>query len=160
MTDSETRAIALQRIPYGLYVIGSKHGDVPATMIANWVTQVSFHPPSVAVAIERDSRMHEYIKSSGLFSVNILAAGGKETAKAFLKGPEEVDGKIGGFPYVRGKGGTPFLEVAAAAFECVVVGDRDTGDHVLFIGEVTDAFVAARGDDVLTLKDTGWKYSR
>lgn len=160
MAASDPRTAALERIPYGLYVIGSLNRDVPATMIANWVTQVSFHPPCVAVAVEFDSRMHRYIKSSGCFSVNILPAGGKETAKAFLKSPEAVDGTIGGFGYVVGKAGTPFIEGASASFECVVVGEKVAGDHVILIGEVTDAVASVRSDEVLTLKETGWRYFR
>lgn len=160
MAADSARATALDRIPYGLYVIGSLNGDVPATMIANWVMQVSFHPPCVAVAVESDSRMHGYIRGSGRFSVNILPAGGKETAKAFLKGPEAVAGMIGGFAFARGKGGTPYLEAASAAFEAAVTGETRAGDHTIFIGEVTDAAVYSRSDGVLTLKETGWRYTR
>ena len=86
MNDRETTARVMELIPYGLYVVGSLNGTVPATIVANWVTQVSFSPPWVAIAVEADSRMREYIGRSGLFSVNILPSGGRDLAKAFLKG--------------------------------------------------------------------------
>jgi flavin reductase (DIM6/NTAB) family NADH-FMN oxidoreductase RutF len=160
MAADSARATVLERIPYGLYVIGSLNGKVPSTMIANWVMQASFHPPCVVVAVESDSRMHGYIRASGVFSVNILPAGGKETAKAFLKGPEAVGEEIAGFPFTCGEGGTPFLEAASAAFEARVTGETAAGDHTIFIGEVTDAAVFSRSDGVLTLKETGWRYTR
>jgi flavin reductase (DIM6/NTAB) family NADH-FMN oxidoreductase RutF len=160
MAADSARATALERIPYGLYVIGSLNGKIPSTMIANWVMQSSFHPPSVAIAVESDSRMHGYIRASGVFSVNILPAGGKETAKAFLKGPEAVGEEIAGFPFTRGKAGTPFLGAASAAFEARVTEETAVGDHTIFIGEVTDAAVFSASDGVLTLKETGWRYTR
>jgi flavin reductase (DIM6/NTAB) family NADH-FMN oxidoreductase RutF len=160
MASSDPVTVALQRIPYGLYVIGSLNRDVPATMIANWVTQVSFHPPCAAVAVESGSRMHGYIKASGCFSVNLLLPGGKEVAKAFLKSPEAVGKTIGGVPFRRGKRGTPFLEAASAAFEADVVSETEAGDHVIFIGQVTDGVAFSESDGVLTLRDTGWRYSK
>jgi flavin reductase (DIM6/NTAB) family NADH-FMN oxidoreductase RutF len=33
-------------------------------------------------------------------------------------------------------------------------------DHVVFIGEVVDALLRREGTDVLTLRETGWRYNR
>jgi len=160
MASADVITQALQRIPYGLYVVGSLHDGVPATMIANWVSQVSFHPPCVAIAVEHDSKMRGYVESSGFFCVNILPAGSTETAKAFLKSPEATGGKIGGREFVSALHGTPFLKDAGAAFECRVTTTHVTGDHLLIIGEVMDAVVRSEGDAVLTLRETGWRYRK
>jgi flavin reductase (DIM6/NTAB) family NADH-FMN oxidoreductase RutF len=150
----------MELIPYGLYVVGSLNGTVPATIVANWVTQVSFSPPWVAIAVEADSRMREYIGRSGFFSVNILPSGGRDLAKAFLKGPEARGDTIGGKRFEPGKNGAPFLLDASASFECRVVHTLDVPDHVVFIGEVLDAALRSGGTDVLTLRETGWRYNR
>jgi flavin reductase (DIM6/NTAB) family NADH-FMN oxidoreductase RutF len=160
VTDPETAGRALQQIPYGLYIVGSLNGLVPATIVANWVTQVSFSPPWVAIAVEADSRMKEYIGTSGFFSVNILPSGEREMAKAFLKGPEALGGTIGGKKFEGAKNGTPFLAGASAAIECRVMHVLEAPDHRLFIGEVVDAVVRREGTDVLTLRETGWRYRR
>ncbi|HTY58210.1 MAG TPA: flavin reductase family protein [Bacteroidota bacterium] len=160
MSDRETTGRVLQQIPYGLYVVGSLNGTVPSTIVANWVTQVSFSPPWVAMAVEADSRMREYIRRSGLFSVNILPAGAREMAKAFLKGPEAAGGMIGGKRYEQAKNGTPFLVEASASFECRVMQTLEVPDHQVFVGEVVDAVLRREGTDVLTLRETGWHYSR
>lgn len=160
MSTKAEFAHALQRIPYGLYVVGSLHDGVPATMIANWVTQVSFHPPCVAIAVESDSKMRGYIEACGIFCVNILPAGATLTARAFLKSPEADRETIAGERFTRGKNGTPFLAGASASIECTVRSSVGTGDHVLFVGEVVDAAVHQEVADVLTLRETGWKYSK
>ena len=112
----ETTGRVLEQIPYGLYVVGSLNGTVPVTMVANWVTQVSFSPPWVAMAVEMGSRMREYIGLSGVFSVNILPSGGRDVAKAFLKGPGAKGDTIGGRKFEAAKNGAPFLVDAVASF--------------------------------------------
>lgn len=160
MNEKETIGRVLQHIPYGLYVVGSLNGPVPATMVANWVTQVSFTPPWVAIAVEADSRMREYITRSGVFSVNILPSGAREMAKAFLKGPEAKGGAVGGKKFETAENGTPFLVDASASFECRVMRTVDVPDHALFLGEVVDAVIRREGAGVLTLRETGWRYNR
>ena len=160
MSGEETTGRVLEQIPYGLYVVGSLNAGVQATMVANWVTQVAFSPPWVAIAVEGDSRMRAYIAASGYFCVNILPAGGRETAKAYLKSPEAVGDTIGGRRFEKGKNGTPFLLDASASFECRVMQTTEVSDHILFIGEVVDAVLRREGTDVLTLRATGWRYHR
>ena len=43
------RRRALRSLPYGLYVVGSRHADRRNAMTLNWVTQVSFEPKLVAI---------------------------------------------------------------------------------------------------------------
>jgi flavin reductase (DIM6/NTAB) family NADH-FMN oxidoreductase RutF len=160
MTTTQAIARALERIPYGLYVVGSLRDGNPVTMIANWVTQVSFHPPCVAIAVENSSKMRRYIESSNFFCVNILPAGATGTAKAFLKSPEAVHTTIAGKEFSRGKNGTPFLHEASASIECRVRAALPSGDHMLFVGEVVDAAAGGKTDEVLTLRETGWKYTK
>ena len=160
VNDREKTGRVLEHIPYGLYVVGSLNGPVPAAIVANWVTQVSFSPPWVAIAVEADSRMRSYIGRSGFFSVNILPAGGRDLAKAFLKGPEATGDTIGGKKFEAAKNGAPFLVDASASFECRVMHALEVPDHVVFIGEVVDALLRREGTGVLTLRETGWRYNR
>lgn len=160
MNEKETTGRVLELVPYGLYVLGSLNGSVPAAIVANWVTQVSFSPPWVAIAVEADSRMRENIARSGVFSVNLMPAGGRDVAKAFLKGPEAKGETIGGVGFAPAKNGTPFLLGATASFECQVKNALEVPDHLVFIGEVVDAVLRNGGGGVLTLRETGWHYTR
>lgn len=149
----------LGRIPYGLYIVGSLDQGRIATIVANWVLQVSFHPQLVAVSVEEDSHMRSHIDSSGVFSVNILPAGEKDLAQVFLKPDEPAANRIHGREYRRALHGSPFLLDALACFECKVVRRVEAGDHILFIGEVVDAATHREGE-ALTLRETGWTYQK
>lgn len=159
--DKTIRDRALQHFPYGLYVVGAVNGRAVATIVANWATQVSFSPALVAIAIEHDSRMRAHIEMSGFFSINMLPPNKTEIARSFVK-PRETNGNdISGRRFERAKNGTPFLHDAVACIECRVVHAYPAGDHLVFVGEVTDAMIHKDGrGEVLTLRQTGWRYHR
>jgi flavin reductase (DIM6/NTAB) family NADH-FMN oxidoreductase RutF len=157
--DKKASERALHFIPYGLYVLGSVKGQTVAAIVVNWVTQVSFNPALVAIAIEEESRMRAYIEGSQHFAINILPSDGIETARSFIRPVETIGNKINGRDFILSRNGLPFLKDAIASIECRVVSSYKTGDHIMFIGEVTDA-VTHSERDVLTLKKTGWNYRR
>lgn len=159
MNPSNQIELGLQSFPYGLFVVGSIRNGSVRTILANWATQVSFHPPLVSIAIEDDSTMRDYIEKSGLFSINVLPAGNIDTARDFVRSSEPEGNMINGRTFVPGPHGTPFIEDAITSLECEVVRSIQTGDHVLFIGKVTEALIRREGD-ALTLKETGWRYRR
>jgi flavin reductase (DIM6/NTAB) family NADH-FMN oxidoreductase RutF len=160
MPDRAVITKILERIPYGLYVIGSLRGSTPVTMIANWLTQVSFHPPLIILAVEADSKMRGYIETTGYFSVNILPAGASSMARLFLKSPEAFNGTIAGRTFAPGGHGTPVLADATGAVECRVHGVTPAGDHVVIIGEIVDAVLHQEASAALTLRETGLRYSK
>jgi flavin reductase (DIM6/NTAB) family NADH-FMN oxidoreductase RutF len=149
----------LKALHYGLYVIGSTNADRVTTIVANWVTQVSFHPPLILIAIEKESRMEDYIKAANVFSVNLLPAGAKQLAKVFIKPGVHRGQSINGREFHLASNGTPFLKDAFASIACSVVHSVEAGDHMLFIGEAVEAVLHGNGE-ALTLKETGWQYSK
>jgi flavin reductase (DIM6/NTAB) family NADH-FMN oxidoreductase RutF len=152
-------ADVLKALHYGLYVVGSTNGERVTTIVANWVTQVSFHPPLVLASIECESRILDYIKLSNVFSVNLLPTGSKQLAKAFIKPGVPEGESINGREFLLSGNGSPFLKDALASISCNVVQSIEAGDHTLFIGEAIEAVLRGTGD-TLTLKETGWQYSR
>ncbi len=147
---------ALEKLPYGILVVGSLDGSAPVTMIATWATQVSFHPPLLAVAVEVESAMRRHIEQSGLFSINLLPEGGIQLAKRHLGRSEKRQLEE---DLVLSRSGAPFLKEASGSLGCRLVSAYPAGDHIMFVGEVVEA--AARNDGgILTLRQTGWKYRR
>lgn len=157
--DKSTRNKILNKIPYGLFVVGSKRREGVAAIIANWITQVSFDPPLIAFAVEFDSDTHHFIEESKYFSLNMLPVGSKGMAKAFLKKSTHIGSTINEKEFTISKHGLPFLRDASDSLECKVVDSTRVGDHVLFVGEVIDGVSNGEGG-ILTLKETGWQYSR
>jgi flavin reductase (DIM6/NTAB) family NADH-FMN oxidoreductase RutF len=149
---------ALRMFTYGLYMVSSAaDGDVSA-MTSNWITQVSFHPRMLALAVEVDSHSLEVIRKSGVFAVNVYESGQRELAAHFSRLTAKVGNKLAGREYTLGSTGCPLLPEALAAVECRVVFEHPVGDHVLFVGEVVDAHLNREGEP-LTMKEAGFRYS-
>ncbi len=156
--NTANRRKALQQMSYGLYVLGASTPDAQQlSILANWVVQVSFSPPMIAVAIEQDSAMHAAIAQGGRFTVNILPADGGEMARSFLRSPAASSGEFAGWKYELTEKGSPFLVDSMSWLECEVRQSSESGDHTLFVAEVVGADVRRDGPG-LAMKDSGLNY--
>jgi len=140
--DSDTKKSVLRMIPYGIYVLTAKNqtGEVAAATV-NWVTQTSFDPPLVVVAVKADSGALTLIDETRHFALNFLGKGQQGVAFAFFKPAAADDGTINGEAYHDGMTGAPVLDGAPANVECKVVDVVAHGDHHLVVGEVVNAQV-------------------
>jgi flavin reductase (DIM6/NTAB) family NADH-FMN oxidoreductase RutF len=158
--DEEAKKTALQHLTTGLVIVGSKgDGDELNAMTANWVVQVSFHPPLVAVAIEQDAHTRQLIDRGKVFSVNIVRAGPDAEAFVgkFVKPAKRAGNKLEDEPFIAGETGAPLLANALSWVDCRVTGQLETGDHVVYVGEVVGAGLNGEGTP-LTLEALGWHY--
>ncbi|MEX2246909.1 MAG: flavin reductase family protein [Dehalococcoidia bacterium] len=148
---------ALEQISYGLYVVGSVNGDDVNGMTANWLTQVSFDPRMVAIAVELQARTLANIKVSNVFSVNVIAEADTSLIEKFVEPQTRAGNKLGDVEFRTGQTGCPILAGALSWFECEVLQFVLTGDHELVIGRVLDGGENREGDP-LTLRAMGWSY--
>ncbi len=159
--DDDAKKTALRMIPYGIYVLTAEAPDkTMAAATVNWVTQTSFNPPLVAVAVKADSSANTVVGAAGVFALNVLEKDQQGVAFAFFKPVERTGNKIGDEPLEAGETGVPLLANAAAAVECRVVETVAQGDHHIVVGEVVGARVnrapAGRPDEaVLEMKNLG-----
>ena len=154
---AEAAKPALEQISYGLYVVGSKNGDEVNGMTANWLTQCSFEPRMVVLAVESGSHTMANIKASKVFSVNIVAEEDTGLIEKFVEPQERAGNKLGGVDFRTGETGCPILEQALYWFECEVAQTVMTGDHDIVIGTVANGGMNREGDP-LTLRAMGWSY--
>jgi len=142
--DPDTKKTVLRMIPYGIYVLTAKNasGDIAAATV-NWVTQSSFDPPLLVVAVKADSGALQLIGESGHFAMNFLGKGQQGQAFAFFKPATVEDGTINGEAYHDGTTGAPVLDAAPASVECKLAEIITRGDHHIVIGEVVDAHAPA-----------------
>lgn len=159
--DPQAKKTALRMIPYGIYVLGASDGNgAVAAATVNWVTQTSFAPPMVAVALRADSAVCAVTKAAGAFAVNCLGKHHRDLAFTFFRPSETSDGTLNGHAYRSGRSGAPLLDEAIAAMECRVVAVVEEGDHHVFVGEVIDAHLATTHEGrpdaaTLEMKDLG-----
>ncbi len=162
---------ALKKITYGFHILTTRqpaedmttrHDDYIAAGTVSWVSQISFEPPLVMVAVQRDSDLNETIQKSRHFAVNTLGKDGKELVAEFGK-RTDVDAKgkrLDGYPYEEGQTGSPLLKQAISCFECElveVIGPAE-GDHALLIGRVVSAQLAQAEAEPLVEWETDFRY--
>ena len=155
--DPAIKKKALRMITYGLFVATSQDDSGPAAGSINWISQSSFTPPLIMIAIKADSALHRAIGSSRSFIVHVVGKDQKELATAFFRGAELSGDRLNGYRIEERPNRIPLLVDPPAWFECRVVNEVGGGDHTIFVAEVIDAGVR-RDADPLTLRDTGFFY--
>jgi flavin reductase (DIM6/NTAB) family NADH-FMN oxidoreductase RutF len=157
--DPQAKKVALRAINYGLYVLTAIDGDQVGAAGVNWLTQASFDPPLIAVAVKADSDSHAIIERTGAFAVNVLGEDQLDIGKAFFRTTTVEDGKLNGYRFEPGpETGAPLLVDLPYWWEARVTDTVARGDHTVFVAEVVS--VGVRDDTVtpLLLRSTGMNY--
>ncbi len=157
----ETRRRVLRLFTYGMYAATAQYNGESNAFLANWLTQCSFDPPMLMIAIEKDARTLPLIRSSGFFAVHVLASGQREFAGMLGRSSRTVPDKL---KYARWYPSpitqSPILQDALGYVECRVTGEMPAGDSVIVAAEIIDAQILAEGDlTPLTMQETGFKHA-
>jgi flavin reductase (DIM6/NTAB) family NADH-FMN oxidoreductase RutF len=134
---------ALGAMTYGIYVLTSSHEDKINAMIASWVSQVSYDPLLIMVAVHTHRYSHQLIDQGGCLALHVLARNQADLLKRF-KG-SDPQAKFAALQWQRGKTGCPILADCIAYFEGRVVDRLRPGNHTLFIAEVVAAGLMGEG---------------
>lgn len=156
----EIRTDALRMLSNGVYVLTTCLEDTLHVASVTWVTQVSFQPPLVLVALQKNSRLVHAVRRAHRYALNILEAGQQAIAADFFQHlTVPVDSPtLGAFSYRAGASRCPLLMDAAAWLECRYAAEPETpGDHSLVLGEVVGAGVRRQAAP-LVLGNTPWSY--
>ena len=144
---------ALGTMTYGIYGLTTCYKDEINGMIASWVSQVSYNPLLIMVAVHQNRYSHRLIEQSGCFALHVLAGDQAEYLDRF-KGSGSHE-KFTGLQWRRGATGCPVLQDCLAYFECEVKTKYAPGNHTLFCGEVIASQVFSQGDPLTTLDYDG-----
>jgi flavin reductase (DIM6/NTAB) family NADH-FMN oxidoreductase RutF len=156
--DAKAKQKTLRLFTNGIYLLTSRHGDRYGAATVTWVSQVSFKPPLLMVALRKDGSVLDCLLSSGFSVLHIVGREQQEIAQKFFSATKESNGLINGEPFYEGKTSAPVLENLRAYLECKLVSvSEDYGDHAIAILEVVEA--GNRGEvDPLVVGDSPWKY--
>ncbi|RLE69899.1 MAG: flavin reductase family protein [Thermoprotei archaeon] len=146
--------------PRPAYVVGAgRYGGKVNFMAASWVTPVAEEPPRVAVAIDVESYTYELLKEYGEYTVNILPLDMLKELYFFgsTSGREVDKVKELGLKIAKGlKVNAPVLENAIGVLECKIVGEFESEDTTLFIGDV----LTARAHEEFFDARRGWNFRK
>ncbi|WP_353928992.1 diflavin flavoprotein [Okeanomitos corallinicola TIOX110] len=131
---------AVGRIVGSLCVVTATQGDVKTGMLASWVTQASFNPPGLTIAVAKDRAMENLTHTDNNFVVNILAEG-REIRKHFMKVYAPGQDRFAGLDTTEANNGGVILNGALSYLECTVQNRMEVGDHWLVYATVDDGQV-------------------
>ncbi len=150
---------ALKKLEYGIYVVSTRIGHETSAFVASWLSQVSFDPPMIMIAIHRDHFSGVLIKGGDYFTVNIMGKDQKPILSRFLAPSKMGVNKFEGLTQLEGQTGVPIMSDCVAYLECQVETSLQTGDHNIFVGKVL-AGKCLRDGETLTTKDTPIRYNK
>jgi flavin reductase (DIM6/NTAB) family NADH-FMN oxidoreductase RutF len=148
-------AEAFRQIPYGIYVLSTHGGGESRAMIVSWVSQVSYSPPLLMVALRRNRPALPAIREGGAFSLSLLSREQKALVDR-LKKPIPP-GQLSDLFLQTSQKGPPTIKGACASWECRLFSQMEAGDHILFIGEVRSIMMNQQGK-ALTSAEYGATY--
>lgn len=156
--DTKTKKQALRTFTYGLYAISCADEGEVNIFTANWLTQISFEPPLLALSVENDSKSLPMIQRSRKFTVNVLHSGQRDLAGKLGKSAIYHPEKLADIAYTLGTNGCPLLTSELAWVACEVRHSMEAGDSTLFVAEVVDVGMVDEGQP-LTMKEAGFRHA-
>lgn len=134
---------ALGRISTGLYIITAQKGDLKSAMLASWVSQASFKPLGLTIAVAKDRAIESLMHVGDKFVLNVLEEGKYQTLmKHFLKRFSPGADRFEGIKTQPATNGSPILTDALAYLECHVSSRMELSDHWLVYATVDSGRVS------------------
>ena len=156
--DANAKKALLQKVPYGLYVIGVKKGEDVNGFTGSWLSQISYVPPMVMIGVQKKSLAFKMIKAGKVFTINFLSKNQQEVAKTFFRPSKMRGNTMGGYVFHTDVTGAPILDDSLGYLECKVNEIAGKGDHAIVVGEIVNAKLKKKTDNLI-LSDTTWNYS-
>jgi len=137
--DPESLRLAMRHWVAGVTVVTSrKQGSVHGMTVSSF-TSSSLVPPMILISLERGTRTHGLVLSSGIFAVTILDAGQEELSERFAGRRVFPDERLEGLETETLVSGAPFICGGLAYFDCRVTASHEAGTSTVFFAEVVAA---------------------
>lgn len=156
--DPQIKKQALRMFTYGLYAVSCIEGDEVNAFTANWLSQVSFEPPLVAVSIENASKSLPMILRTRKLAINVLRSGQRELAGALGRSALKNPDKLKNIAYDTTDSGYIVLREALSWVACEIHQTIETGDSTLVVAQVIDAGIIAEGQP-LSMAEAGFRHA-
>jgi len=148
---------ALWKLINPIAIITACYDGQVSGFIASWITQVSFVPPLVMVAMNPLHYTYDLVTNSNAFAINILKADQAELVDLFGKSSSRKVDKFAETLYELGSTGSPILKDCLAFVDCRVMWSKEAGDHVVVVGSIVNADIVSDGE---TLQEARSMYTR
>jgi flavin reductase (DIM6/NTAB) family NADH-FMN oxidoreductase RutF len=152
-------AMALGRVPSGLYILTARQRDRETGLLVSWVQQCSFEPPQISVALKRGRDVLSWLEPGAMFTLNLIAEGQTAFLSHFGKGFTLDQPAFTGLNIERHADQPPILADALGYLVCRVMARLPTGDHELFIARIEDGkMLRDEGQPWVHIRKNGLRY--
>ncbi|MEA5480072.1 flavin reductase family protein [Pseudanabaena galeata UHCC 0370] len=157
-SQDEQLGAAIGAIPSGLFIVTSQQNGKTATMLASWVQQAGFNPPSVTIIVGKGRPIESSLTVGSPVVINIAEKGNGKIIGHFAKGfAPDVD-PFDGLETATAPSGQPYLTEAIAYLEATVTGSLDAGDHSVILATITAGDRLRDGEPAIHTRKNGFKY--
>lgn len=155
-TDRTGQAVG--RVTGSLSVVTAVQGDRRIGLLTSWVSQASFSPPGITVAIAKNGMAEWLAQPGSSFTLNILKEG-KNLRRHFLKQPRPGEDVFRDVETEPSPNGGIVLTEALAYLDCTVQNRMECGDHWLLYCNVTQGkLLDATGMTAVNHRKSGNQY--
>jgi flavorubredoxin/flavin reductase (DIM6/NTAB) family NADH-FMN oxidoreductase RutF len=133
---------AVGRIVGSMSIVTTKQGNLTGAMLASWVSQATFNPPGLTIAVAKERAIESLMYKGGKFVLNILKEGNHlGLMKHFLKPFAPGEDRFAGVEITESENGCPILNESLAYLNCTVNSRMECGDHWLIYATVDNGQV-------------------
>jgi flavin reductase (DIM6/NTAB) family NADH-FMN oxidoreductase RutF len=158
MPEVADAALAVGKIPSGLFIVTACQGDRKEGYLGSWIQQASFSPLLLNLAIRPGRPCYDLIRASGRLGINIVGHKNGGMMKPFWS-PEAGTDPFAGLEWDRSERGNIRLASALAFLDCEVRSSFTPGDHEILFVEVVDGRVLQAEDKPLShVRKSGMGY--
>jgi flavin reductase (NADH) len=123
----------------GVTIVSARDGDLMYALTVSSFASVSLDPPLVVVCIGTQNRLCGMVTRSGRFGVSILSRGQESHSNHFASRDRVPTGDLIEAMGGQTTHGLPVIAGASATLECSLHQAIPMGDHLMLMGEVTEA---------------------
>jgi flavin reductase (DIM6/NTAB) family NADH-FMN oxidoreductase RutF len=159
MSNERTFEPILGRVPSGIFILTVGTGPRATGMLASWVMQAGFEPPTVSVAVKLGRYVCDWLTDGQPFVLNVVGELQGAFLKHFGRGFEPEEPAFEGVAVAHCPRGVPILSEALGHLECEPTGHVDSGDHRIFLAKVVRGNLAdADGKPMVHVRMSGANY--
>jgi flavorubredoxin/flavin reductase (DIM6/NTAB) family NADH-FMN oxidoreductase RutF len=157
-TQADRTAQAVGRIIGSLCVLTTKTGDTHKGTLTSWVSQATFTPPGLTIAIPKAFLGQQLSQPGEKFVLNVLKEG-RNLRRYFQKPPMPGEDRFANLATHPANNGCLVLDDALSYLECTVQNRMECSDHWLIYATVDNGKVMeAVGVTAVQFRKTGSSY--
>ncbi len=140
-SKSDPTINALGRVVGSLCILtalkGNEENQLSGAMVASWVSQASFSPPGITIAVAKERAVENLLHTGDSFALNILEQNNHQgILTQFLQSFKPGENRFADLEIKLSPGNQPLLNEALAWLEGTVNQRMECGDHWLIYAEI------------------------